>query len=209
MPGPSQRAGGKQHREPQARKNFCLKSNVPGWVRFPPTSPGWFFSATRPPTRCHSHRTFANCPIRESLGQVGGAMHCGGVDIPTLSGLSGDACCLPVTVPGCSVGLSLCRTDICTSRGSLGRIKGDTGNLEMVSVWAGCGDRTRGGGTSCLRGTRSPRRQLWNLRTSAPSRRNRRAGLAAGTGASRPITARGFIFPRLCGDQGEGHRGQS
>lgn len=155
------------------------------------------------PPDVHSHRTFANCPIRESLGQVGGATHCGGVDIPTLSGLSGDACCLPVTVPGCSVGLSLCRTDICTSRGSPGRTKGDTGNLDMVSVRAGCGDRTRGGGSS------SPLRQFWNLRTSAPSRRNRRAGLAAGTGASRPVTARGFIFPRLCGDQGEGHRGQS
>lgn len=67
---------------------------------------------------------------------------------------------------------SLCRTSVCTGRGSLGRTKGDTGNLAMVSVQARCRDRTRGGRTGCG-GTWPPRRQFWKLQTSVPSLRNR------------------------------------
>lgn len=65
----------------------------------------------------------------------------------------------------------VCCTVICTGRGSEGRIQGDPGDLEMVSVLGECGDRTR-----CYRprcgGTRPPSCQLWKLRTLVPSHRN-------------------------------------
>lgn len=114
-----------------------------------------------------------------------------------LYGLSGDACRLPVTLPGCSVGRSLCRTDICTGRESLGRTKGDTGNLEMVSVRARCGDTTRCGRTGCG-GTVCPRPQLWNLRTSVPSRMNLiRVGPAAGIRGVVSHYCRRLLLPQI------------
>lgn len=82
-------------------------------------------------------------------------------------------CQLPVPNGPWRLRRSLCCPVICTGRGSEDRIQGDPGDLEMVSALGECGDGTRRGRTRCG-GTRPPSCQLWKLRTSVPSCRNRR-----------------------------------
>lgn len=133
------------------------------------------------------------------LGQVGVATHGDGVEVSALFCLLWGCLSPALHSPRWFRGSS-CHAVTCTGRGSHRKDSGGPGNLVVVSVQG----RRRGGGagpTGCT-GPAFPR----STPESSDLRPCNRSGWT-GPRASCPVTARGFISPKLCGDHREAHQG--
>lgn len=128
---------GKQQRKPQDQNN-SVYTNVPQWVRIPPTSARCFLGAKvllPAVTQAEEGAVFRPVQSAAPLEQVGGARLREVMVVSTLSGCLGGSCfpCL-----SWSLVYSLCTAVIRTGCGSRRQNSGDPGNLEMVSVWSPC-----------------------------------------------------------------------